>query len=154
MSERFASRLREALTRKGWSQVQLAKTIGVTPTAVSGWVNGSREPNLDRILQIADVLDVSVGFLVGRSITPTGTGVFDPNDPHWRDHPDCPALFKLLDEDEDFDKYLQDPKCRAMLTGIAFMRGTASKEFIRSFLDYVAFLDATEQECKGDREEV
>ena len=62
----FGEKLKELRTEKGLSQRKLGEILGVCNQAVSFWETGSREPDLDTIIKIADFFDVSVDFLLGR----------------------------------------------------------------------------------------
>lgn len=54
-----ADRLRAALTRKGMSDRQFAKELGVEPGTVSKWLSGEREPRgWGRVSAMAKILDV------------------------------------------------------------------------------------------------
>jgi transcriptional regulator with XRE-family HTH domain len=57
--------LNELLGAQGMSQAELAKAIGVSPTAISGYVCGRRNPPKDTAEKIAEALGVSVEFLLG-----------------------------------------------------------------------------------------
>ena len=64
--ERLKAR-REAL---GLSQSDLARSVGLTPQAVSAYENGVRRASGDVIAAIADALDCSADYLLGRTETP------------------------------------------------------------------------------------
>ncbi len=64
--ERLIAR-REAL---GLSQSDLARSVGLTPQAVSAYENGVRRASGDVIAAIADALDCSADYLLGRTETP------------------------------------------------------------------------------------
>lgn len=58
--------LRIALLRieKGWSQAELAKRIGVSPSAVGMYEQGRREPSLALLVCLAHVLGVTTDYLL------------------------------------------------------------------------------------------
>ncbi|MCL2177642.1 MAG: helix-turn-helix domain-containing protein [Firmicutes bacterium] len=61
----FARNLRKLLCDVSFvRQKNLAEFLGVTQQAVSRWVNGVTEPNLDNLVRIADFLDVSIEELL------------------------------------------------------------------------------------------
>lgn len=47
------------------TQAKLARSLGVTPQAVSGWERGESVPETDKIGKLARILDVEPGWLVG-----------------------------------------------------------------------------------------
>lgn len=65
MGDKFNENLRLARERKGLSQKELAETIGVAKSTYSLYESGNREPNVQTIRRIADVLNVSTDELLG-----------------------------------------------------------------------------------------
>lgn len=55
------------MTKKGISQKQLAKNIGASTGNVADWKSGRSAPSIDKLPLIADYLEVSVDYLLGRS---------------------------------------------------------------------------------------
>jgi transcriptional regulator with XRE-family HTH domain len=66
MSE-FAERLRLLRESRQLTQVRLAELVGVDPRAYNRWERGTIAPHLDTLVKIADVLQVSLDELVGRT---------------------------------------------------------------------------------------
>lgn len=62
----FGVKLKELRIEKGLSQRKLGEIFGVCNQTVSFWETGSREPDLDALVKIADFFEVSVDFLLGR----------------------------------------------------------------------------------------
>ena len=56
--------IREAREAKGMTQEQVAKMVGVTQGAVAQWENGLTHPSFDKLVRIADVLEVPLDELV------------------------------------------------------------------------------------------
>ena len=52
---------------KNLYQGDLAKILNVAQTTVSGWENGSRTPDNDMLMTLANYFDVSTDYLLGRS---------------------------------------------------------------------------------------
>lgn len=59
-------RIKELRKQKGLTQQQLGDLIGVTKVSVCCYENGTRIPNLDTLLDMADIFGVDVSYLVGR----------------------------------------------------------------------------------------
>lgn len=59
LQKRFALRVREAMDAEGVSQSELARTMEVTPSMVSQYLNGVRSPGLDVVEKFAKALHVS-----------------------------------------------------------------------------------------------
>jgi len=64
----IGKRLRETRIVKNISQQELANQIGVSKVSVCGYENGNRLPNLNNLLKIANVLDVTPNYLLGYDI--------------------------------------------------------------------------------------
>ena len=66
MSTIFQKRLLEAMQIKGMTQKDLAMRIGVTEAAVSKYLHTDRKPHIDVISDMANVLQTTTDFLLGR----------------------------------------------------------------------------------------
>lgn len=60
-------RIKEARESRGMNQAQLAQKAGITPAAISQIEKGERVPTTPVLKRIADVLQVSLDFLAGRT---------------------------------------------------------------------------------------
>ena len=56
--------LREA---QGLSQSELAAKLGVNRSAVSRWESGEKNPELTNLVRMADLFDVTLDYLLGRT---------------------------------------------------------------------------------------
>lgn len=63
----FPQRLRSAMQMRDVNQAQLAKTLGITPQAVSAYINGQSAPKPQTLAEIARALRVSSDYLLGLS---------------------------------------------------------------------------------------
>jgi len=61
----FAKTLRTLRKEKDLTQVQLAKQLGVTDSAVRLWETQGREPDYKMLCNIAKIFNVTVGQLLG-----------------------------------------------------------------------------------------
>lgn len=52
------------------SNKTLSSAIGVSSGNISDWKSGKSKPNIDAITKIADYLDCSVDYLLGRTDNP------------------------------------------------------------------------------------
>ena len=60
----IGKKLKELRLEKNLSQRKLGEVFNMCNQTISFWENGSREPDLDTLLAIANYFDVSVGFLI------------------------------------------------------------------------------------------
>ena len=58
------------MEQKNINAFKLSKEIGVSSGLVSQWKKGLQKPSLDVVVKIADYLDVSVDYLLGRTDKP------------------------------------------------------------------------------------
>ena len=63
----FKKRLRQMRLNKNLRQEDLAKKINVTRNTVTAYESGRREPSLEKIKKISEILDCSVDYLIGAS---------------------------------------------------------------------------------------
>lgn len=62
----FNIRLNQTRIQKGFTAQQMADEIGVSLRAYRFYESGSREPNISTLVKIADILDVSLDYLLCR----------------------------------------------------------------------------------------
>jgi len=60
----FNVKIKDARKNKGISQLELAKILGTDQRIVSRYETGKVTPSLDRLVQLAQILDVSLDDLV------------------------------------------------------------------------------------------
>lgn len=60
----FGKKLKELRLEKGVSQRKLGEIFNVCNQTVSFWENGSREPDLDTLVSIAEYFDVCIDYLL------------------------------------------------------------------------------------------
>lgn len=65
MGELLGRRISEMLQKRGISQKKLAEQIGITETAMSRYIAGTREPKPDVIANIATALHTTSDYLLG-----------------------------------------------------------------------------------------
>lgn len=70
IKEILSIRLRNLLDEKQMSQSELSKKSTVTEATISNFLNCKQLPKLEVVSKIADVLGVSVDFLLGRTDIP------------------------------------------------------------------------------------
>lgn len=58
--------LKNIRKEKGLQQKDLANLLNKTIACISSWETGKTEPNIDDILQMANIFNVSTDYLIGR----------------------------------------------------------------------------------------
>jgi len=66
MKKVFAERIKELRLENGLSQASLAQAAKVSQQTVAAWERGIK-PNIDTLLLLADIFNVSVDYLLGRT---------------------------------------------------------------------------------------
>lgn len=62
----FGKRLRAMRMKRHYTQPQMADFINVALRTYQGYEGGTRRPSFEALVQLADVLDVSLDYLMGR----------------------------------------------------------------------------------------
>ncbi len=63
----FPNTLKMLREKRGYSQKQLAEALHVSKNSVSHYELGVSMPSIDIIMNMADIFDVSIDYLLGRS---------------------------------------------------------------------------------------
>ena len=66
----LAEKIAEERKKNGWSQEELANHLGVSRQAVSKWESAGAVPDLQKILQLSELFDVSTDYLLKDEIAP------------------------------------------------------------------------------------
>ena len=66
MTSNFKERLRAARLMRGLSQGDLANRAGIQASVISHFETGIRKPSFDNLRRLADALDVTTDYLLGR----------------------------------------------------------------------------------------
>ena len=64
---KFPERLKELRIAKNLSRKQIAELIGAHERSVAYWETGQRQCDLDMLIKLADLLDTSVDYLIGKT---------------------------------------------------------------------------------------
>jgi transcriptional regulator with XRE-family HTH domain len=94
-SEIFMQRLRAARDLRQWSQSELATRAGMPPSSIAHFETGTRKPSFDTLKRLANALEVTTDYLLGRVQEP---GLAEAGDPLYRD------MGKLSDKDRELAK--------------------------------------------------
>lgn len=71
-------RLRISREKKNLKQTQVRERTGINNKTLSGYEKGVSEPDFDTIKILADLYEVSVDFLIGRTNTSSLSHSYDP----------------------------------------------------------------------------
>ncbi len=95
-SEIFRERLRTAREElRRWNQSELAGRAGLPPSSISQFETGTRKPSFDTLRKLANALEVTTDYLLGRVDNP---GLAEAGDPLYRD------IGKLTGRDREIAK--------------------------------------------------
>lgn len=62
----YIERIKGLMNEERISQAELARSVGISQSAVCNWLNGKKEPSIDSLWRLADFFDVSVDYIIGR----------------------------------------------------------------------------------------
>jgi transcriptional regulator with XRE-family HTH domain len=65
-SQKIAQRLKETRTQFKFTQQQLADKLGIKQQTYGGYESGRHEPNIDLLIEIANLFEVSMDYLTHR----------------------------------------------------------------------------------------
>lgn len=70
MSDQYKreNRIAEALSIRGWKQVDLVERTGIAKASINGWVKQNWQPRQKALMKMAQVLDVSEMWLAGYDV--------------------------------------------------------------------------------------
>lgn len=71
-SDIFRQRLRDARELRELNQSELARRARLQASAISHFETGARKPSFDNLKRLADALDVTTDYLLGRVDDPAG----------------------------------------------------------------------------------
>lgn len=60
----LSQRIKEEREKKSWSQNDLALKLNVSRQSISKWENGSASPDIDRLIEISDLFDITLDSLI------------------------------------------------------------------------------------------
>ena len=63
----FAERLKTLRKQVKLTQAQIAEKLNISQQAYASWERGAKKPTQDNLVKIAQVLNVSIDYLVGNS---------------------------------------------------------------------------------------
>ena len=101
MGEYFYENLKLAREQKGLSQKDVAEKVGVAKSTYSLYESGNREPNVQTIKKLANVLDVSADELLGIDTEPTTLAAHYEGDEYTEDE---------LDEIRQFAEFVKNKR--------------------------------------------
>lgn len=64
MARKIGNRIKELRIKKGFTQSQLADELGFTSQTISNWESGAREPDIDALVHLAFLFDVTLDYLL------------------------------------------------------------------------------------------
>ncbi len=65
--KKFQERLLELRTLQKMTQCQVAQYLHITQPSYIRYENGSAEPSIDTLIRLADLFEVTIDYLVGRT---------------------------------------------------------------------------------------
>lgn len=105
--------LKKARARSGMTMQQVGEAIGASKSTYKNYEYGTREPNGDTIVELANLFDVTTDYLLGREPAP---------------NPFADLNLSEDDEKEVVDKYMSlPPEIRACMLDVLIQLGDAAR---------------------------
>lgn len=67
MKNIISAKIKELRTKAGMTQLELAKRLGVSPSAVGMYEQGRREPDNKILLKLCEIFNTTTDYLLGKS---------------------------------------------------------------------------------------
>lgn len=97
----LGERLTHLRERRGWTKTYVANKLGIkTLSTYANYEYGLREPDKDTLVQIADLYDVSMDYLLGREERNFQITI-DPEFEAWLNDPRASKLYKEFNESDE-----------------------------------------------------
>ena len=104
----FAQRVKQLRKNKHLTGEQLGNILGITKTGISYWENGRSVPDNEMLLKLADIFDVSIDYLLGKTDIETKIdkstyyGDYDEVVEYLKDNPEHLDVYKRILNDDHF----------------------------------------------------
>lgn len=136
----FAERLKSLRREKGWSQQRLADELELSKSSVNMYERGEREPGFETMEAIADLFNVDMNYLYGRTDIKIA-------DPIVLDHSAAPAPRPIPKGFEPMPEMVQVP----LIGSIACGTPITAEQNVKSYIGVPAAWHADfALECHGD----
>lgn len=63
----FSKRLKELRKKARLTQVEIAEKLGISQPAYASWERGTKKPTQENLVRLAQVLNVTIDYLIGNS---------------------------------------------------------------------------------------
>lgn len=105
----LSEKLSELRKKRGLSQTEVAKKIGIPRTTFSGYENGNREPDYDTLKLLADFFEVSTDYLLGRTDNPNSDiSIAYDTGPKYEDEDEREFIEQQLEQYRKMKKRMQE----------------------------------------------
>lgn len=81
---RLSEKIMDLRKKSGWSQEELAEKLGISRQSVSKWETGESMPDLDKIIRMSELWNVSTDYLLKES-EPSESEPSRENEPSWEE---------------------------------------------------------------------
>lgn len=108
----FSNILKYLRQRAGMTQLELADKLKVSKSTISMYENGNREPDFETLEFIADIFNVDMNFLIGKTSS---------SQPSYYDNPDAREMAQFLYDNPEY-KVLFDASRKVKKEDIDFVK--------------------------------
>ena len=61
----YSNRIKELRLEKGMTQKELAGLLDLTPNSICEWEKGRSSPNIDLLIKLSEIFEVSIDYIIG-----------------------------------------------------------------------------------------
>ncbi len=128
MNMSLGARLKKEREKRNWSQITVAKKIGITNAVLSNYERDYRDPDTETLKKLAELYEVSIDYLLGHIDKKSG---------------DSPYTAPLTEKDKkDIAKRMEElRKDLASGDGLSYKGEPMSEEAIESLLEAIEYAD-------------
>lgn len=121
----IGQRLRELRIKKKMTAIELSQQMSVDKSTISKWESDNRSPDAESLKKLAEVLNVSTDYLLGKTDDPRPFPVEDTRsiEERWKD-PTNDFLYAMYGEVQN----LTDEQKEEILNFVDYLKSKAEKE--------------------------
>ena len=108
--------LEQLMKERNFTAYRLSKIIGCSQSSIANWISGKNVPNYENISALADALNVSVDYLLGKEEAPAA------------------------DEDDEINEILEDVRRSPELRTMFSITKKATPEQVRQYIKVIKAL--------------
>lgn len=104
---RLSEKIMDLRKKSGWSQEELAEKLGISRQSVSKWETGESVPDLDKIIRMSELWNVSTDYLLKEDIVPETEAVEENRDTFRQEQEEAPRMHQDFRQEQEEAPYMR-----------------------------------------------